>query len=263
MGEPLLADVDHDGRDEVILPGTTTYDGKLEVWEFEDGQWSVRMEAGGANDDPVFHSAALTDLGGDGIPDIVVGTSDRLHAYAPDGSLTWTSPMVVGYVRTLLVGNIDADPGDELVAVEHDDLVWIFDAETATLEAQIQGDWIDAEIITRGPHRPGILLLADDAGLMASWGYADLAYAPLGVHTLGGAGAMAGISQPLPGKIAVGRGGGCRSSTCLVRSLWESEPIGSSLGANTVIVPGTERSSPARRSACSATGGDDEVVRVP
>jgi hypothetical protein len=144
--------------------------------------------------------------------------------------LTWTSPMVVGNVRTLLVGNIDADPGDELVAVEHDDLVWIFDAETATLEAQIQGDWIDAEIITRGPHRPGILLLADDAGLMASWGYADPAYAPLGVHTLGGSGAMAGISQPLPGKIAVGRGG--QLSILDVPGfdlLWESEPITRSL----------------------------------
>lgn len=107
---PVVANLTGDGRPEVVVVdvrGTVVVlaaDGRL--------HWS-RSLAGHAWGQP-----AVTDLDGDGGPELVVGLGGRggLHSLEPDGSSTWDDPpSFTGSITWLTTGNVDEDPGREVV----------------------------------------------------------------------------------------------------------------------------------------------------
>ncbi|HMV66582.1 MAG TPA: VCBS repeat-containing protein [Myxococcota bacterium] len=207
VGEPALYDVDHDGRDEIIIPGSFTYQGRIEIWgRNAAGALTLEVSAIGNGNLPPFRSAAVADLQQDGDEEIVTGGGSYLQAFDLTGRQVWTSPMAVGDVHTLALGQVDADPGPELVALEHDGDVWLFDATTLALEDRILGQWRDVEIVADPAGGPALLVLVDRAGLVERWQHDGAALRSLGTGTLAGSGDVAGMSQPLPGRLAIGRG---------------------------------------------------------
>ena len=96
-----LADLDHDGRAEIIV-GSSVVDcyGKLR-WS---GSGGSALQEGG-------RVSAVADLDMDGTPEIVAGRT----AYRADGSVYWSvTSLADGYVG---VGNLDDDPYPEVVLV--------------------------------------------------------------------------------------------------------------------------------------------------
>lgn len=241
VGEPSVRDLDADGADEIILPGSSTYDGLLEIWRMNRrGALVLDTSIGGNFNDPPFNAVAITDLQLNGTLEVVVGTSDYLRAYDTAGTLQWTSPMVVGTVDGLKVGNIDADPSPELIAVEANGDVWIFDAETLTLEDRILGQWADVELFDRGAGRSKILYLVDSSGLVEPWAHDGVDYQSLGVMQIPNVTSVSGICQPIPGMLAVGHGQmiSMFDPMTLARR-WGSDATASGLGANAVYLRAT------------------------
>ena len=77
-GSPVVVDVDHDGRMEVIL---TTEDGEVRIVDLESGTllWKLALSKQRLRTEP-----AVTDLNQDGILDLIVPTLD-FHLFAIDG----------------------------------------------------------------------------------------------------------------------------------------------------------------------------------
>ncbi|MBI4320943.1 MAG: VCBS repeat-containing protein [Chloroflexi bacterium] len=95
QSSPAVADLDGDGRVEMVAGTGTFYPGKgnyVTVW---DNAGNVRWTR--ATDGPVFASPAVGDIDGDGRPDIVAGsqtaTGGSVYAWRSDGSLVAGFPM--------------------------------------------------------------------------------------------------------------------------------------------------------------------------
>ncbi len=102
---PAVGDVDGDGRPEVVVGGGDFFkrsDGKkVFAWHVDDGSvvpgWPVSTAGS------TMPSPALGDLGGNGIPEVVVGSADGwVRTYNGNGSLRWA---------TKLYGQTPTSPG--------------------------------------------------------------------------------------------------------------------------------------------------------
>jgi hypothetical protein len=140
-GEPLLVDLGRSGGRKSIVFGTTAR--KLYVMNF-DGT----VASGWPKDLPgeVRSSAAVADLDGDTLPDIVVGfgggASDPasvggVAAFKGDGTPLWThngvqdgSGFPLGVVSTPAIGDVDGDGKPEVVWGSFDAHIYVVDAAT-------------------------------------------------------------------------------------------------------------------------------------
>ena len=84
---PTLADLDDDGRDEVIV---ATHFGELYVWDI-DGHERFEYDAGFAT----YSAPAVGDIDGDGRPEIVWATTRGLYAHEADGTVMPGFPVPV------------------------------------------------------------------------------------------------------------------------------------------------------------------------
>lgn len=104
-GAPTLADLDGDGRSEVIFGSVVLDSNGVLIWQ---------GTAGGSDGSPPGYAggiSAVADIDLDGFPDIVCGQ----RAYNRDGSLKWqASTTFDGYPA---IGNFDADPQPEVALV--------------------------------------------------------------------------------------------------------------------------------------------------
>ncbi|MGO4596698.1 S8 family serine peptidase [Terrabacter sp. 2RAF25] len=139
-----LADVDGDGRKDLVAGVASGA---------EAGNFHVRRGiAGGGFGSPVAYtttdsslvrSIAVTDLDGDGLLDVVVGTDAGIQVFPQTAAHTLGSPQVVpGTTGTTLVKAVDLD-GDS-----HVDLVQATATDVAALMAQSDGTWVRTVIDT-------------------------------------------------------------------------------------------------------------------
>ena len=84
---PTLADLDDDGRDEVIV---ATHSGELYAWNIA-GQQRFVYDAGSAT----YSAPSVGDIDGDGRPEIVWATTRGLYAHEADGTLMPGFPVPV------------------------------------------------------------------------------------------------------------------------------------------------------------------------
>ncbi|HQY23455.1 MAG TPA: PKD domain-containing protein [Thermoflexales bacterium] len=104
-GAPTLADLDADGKVEVIYSNA--------AWNFDGSlRW---MGAGPTSYSRYCCFATVADLDGDGAPEVIVNGQT---AYRADGSLYWQrADLPVGYVA---VANLDPEPEPEIINVAAD-----------------------------------------------------------------------------------------------------------------------------------------------
>lgn len=118
---PVLADLDLDGDDEIILAVRNWPDGFIHVYHGNGSAyegWPVRM-----NDVPGT-AVAVGDITGDDIPEIVAQSYTALYAYNPDGSIVPGFPFLPGDERVFshsspVLADLDSDGLREIIFGDH------------------------------------------------------------------------------------------------------------------------------------------------
>ncbi|MCK4409614.1 MAG: VCBS repeat-containing protein, partial [Candidatus Eisenbacteria sp.] len=127
---PVLADLDHDGLDEVILSCANGY---LYVWS-SDGSGFLSPDGIFASLDAnyIYSSAAVVDIDLDNDLEILVGSrSDSVYCFNPDGSMVPGWPVnVLGDVKSsVAVGDVNNDGLTEVVVASNSNYVWLFSSD--------------------------------------------------------------------------------------------------------------------------------------
>ena len=133
---PVLADLDRDGRSEVVI---ACADGFLYCWksdgsEFIDGDNNPSTNGvfASLNGSWVYGSTAAADLDGDGILDLIQPATDgRVYAFRADGSALEGWPVEVG-ARSMCspaVGDVDGDGELEVLVGANSSKFWLLEAD--------------------------------------------------------------------------------------------------------------------------------------
>jgi uncharacterized membrane protein len=147
LSSAALGDLDGDGLVEIVIPSSN---GQLYVYR-GDGQ-----DAGGGS--PIIWQSglvgaaaepALADLDGDGNAEIIVMGSDGTAAFHHDGSVYWfTDTIKSGYSEGGYwgwggpsIGNVDLEPGPEIVLAASNDGLYVLDHDGALLYHTATGLW--------------------------------------------------------------------------------------------------------------------------
>jgi len=118
---PVLADLDMDGDDEIIISVRNWPDGFIHVYNGNgtpyDG-WPVRM-----NDVPAT-TVAVGDITGDGIPEIIAPSYSALYAYTTEGNILSGFPFIPGPGRVFshsspVLADLDDDGLREIIIGDH------------------------------------------------------------------------------------------------------------------------------------------------
>ncbi|MFH1501935.1 MAG: C25 family cysteine peptidase [Candidatus Eisenbacteria bacterium] len=137
---PALADLDHDGRSEILLPCA---DGKLYCWRYNGSEYidgdddpltlGVFANLGGSW---VYGSPAIADLDGDRELEIIqASTSDSVYAWHSDGSRVagWPFWVESNSYMSPSVGDIDNDGYLEVVVSSNADKVWALERDATVM----------------------------------------------------------------------------------------------------------------------------------
>ncbi len=133
---PALADLDKDGRNEVIIPCA---DGKLYCWSYNGSEFID------GDDDPltvgvfadlgspwIYASPAIADIDGDGELEILQpAATESVYCFNADGSNVPGWPISIGVkaYSSPAVGDVDGDGDLEIAIVSKSWNVWLFDHE--------------------------------------------------------------------------------------------------------------------------------------
>ncbi|MCK4510665.1 VCBS repeat-containing protein, partial [bacterium] len=143
---PSLADLDGDGRSEVVIASA---DGFLYCWnadgsEFIDGDANPATEGVFANlhGTWVFASTAVADLDGDNVLDLIQpATNDSVYAFRADGSRVEGWPVYVE-ARSMCspaVGDVDGDGELEVVVGSNSSRFWLLEADGTLMDGWPRG----------------------------------------------------------------------------------------------------------------------------
>jgi hypothetical protein len=118
---PVLADLDLDGADEIIISVRNWPDGFVHIYNGNGTPyegWPVRM-----NDVPAT-TVAVGDITGDGIPEIIAASYTALYAYTTEGDILPGFPFIPGAGRVFshsspVLADLDGDGQREIIIGDH------------------------------------------------------------------------------------------------------------------------------------------------
>ena len=138
---PALADLDRDGRSEVVI---ACADGNLYCWkgdgtEFIDGDGEpspdgVFAKLGGSW---VYGSTAVADIDGDHVLDLIQPSSnDSVYAFRADGSRIpgWPVNVIARSMCSPAVGDVDGDGAPEVLVGSNSSKFWLLRADGTTVD---------------------------------------------------------------------------------------------------------------------------------
>ncbi|MEK8033561.1 VCBS repeat-containing protein [Ideonella sp. DXS29W] len=135
-----LADVDGDGKKEILVAADRLYQGALEIYQFTRKNTFKKLTTIIEPDLPGFTAVTAADSDGDGTVEMLAGNSGYLYAYDPLlGTRKWrTSTSMVYTPRDIIVGSFDDEVTPEIAAMGAGGNLFIHSGVTHEIEAVIE-----------------------------------------------------------------------------------------------------------------------------
>jgi hypothetical protein len=240
--EVKLRNVDEDPALEIVVAASTTYDGIIEIYDFDGAAtfteiWQIPSPL----PDGAFRSAEVVDVDDDGELEVVGGAASFVYVYdLATGAEEWHSLFIASYIREVAVAQTDTDGALEIIAVGSTGDTYVFDGQSKALEAILAGS---SRCVRTTPGRLGrdLVILGDDLGTLTAHQHDGSAYQPLHVFDVG-AQAIDGFTLGPLSQVWVGSGGVLElHSKWNGTLLWSSEKYGSMFGTQAVLLAPASR----------------------
>jgi hypothetical protein len=150
---PTIADLDRDGRGEVLLPSA---DGRLYCWRYNGSEYID------GDDDPqtngvfaelgaswCYGSPAVADLDGDGGLEVIqASTNDSVYAWGSDGTRVpgWPVYVMERSHASVAVGDVDLDGEIEVVVSSEANRVWLLERDGSVVDGWPVGIVLDGDL---------------------------------------------------------------------------------------------------------------------
>jgi hypothetical protein len=231
-----LADVDADGRKEILVAADRLYDGALEVYRFNKKNIFKRITQIIDTNARGFYSVAAADTDGDGSVELMGGASGFVYAYDPlVGSQKWRSPVYMGGAASdIIVGDFDDESALEIAAMSVGGKPYILSGTTHEVEGMIDGldstsTSMSAVMTPSGLH----LLVGDSTGTVHEYAYRSGTYKQIKSRQAT-TGRIDGVTAISTGTSWVGSGGVVRSFNKKGVLKYESVNLGHQAGRTVV-----------------------------
>lgn len=238
-----LRDVDADGRMEILVGTDASYDGRLEIWEFDGAVFTRTWKNVSVPTGVGFRSVEVADLDLDGSLEILGGvrglSSGSLGSfvYAYDlatGLEVWRSIQLGGgSVVRLCVGDTDGDGDPELVALAENLAFYVWDLRTRQLRAIRFGPYTTLDLDRSA--QPARIVVGTATGEVESFAYVAGSYVSQGLASTG-LGWLDGLTMgSRPGTVWIGAQGRLHLYSLSTHAfLWSSGYYGAGYGSRVV-----------------------------
>jgi hypothetical protein len=238
-----LRDVDGDGRKEILIATSQTYDGVIEIYDFDGASrtftliWTTFPQISGR-----FESVDAGDVDNDGQMEIVGGGAGSVYVFGfATGIEEWHSLFLGSYtIPGLELADADGDGVLEIAAMAENGDTYVFDGPSKKLEAVLFGPFT---ALTLGPSSGGLptFVVGTAAGELVTFAHTatpnPYPYVEVSRQTVTAA-AVEGVTYDARGRAWVGSGG----RVTLVDSgvaVWSSDVYGMSFGQRVAFLPGS------------------------
>jgi hypothetical protein len=143
-----LRDLNGDGKLEILVAASFTYDGVIEVYGFDSNnsfslQWTNSTRPSSAQ----FFCVDAADIDNDGELEIIGGAGGFLYAYSyATGAEEWKSLYLRGNTTLLGIADVNQDGTSEVVVLVNSSDVYIFDGPSKLLEDILIGPFTAMQV---------------------------------------------------------------------------------------------------------------------
>lgn len=177
--EVKLRNVDADPELEMLVSSSTTYDGNIEIYDFDGSTFTKIWQIASPLPGGAFRSSEVIDVDGDGSLEVIGGAEQFIYVYDFDTGLEeWHSMYIASYIKKIAIANTDADSSFEILGLGSDGDLYIFDGTSKDLETIIFVNGASLQTY-RIPRKPALIFVGDTTGTLTSYRYDSYSYNPL------------------------------------------------------------------------------------
>jgi hypothetical protein len=199
-----VADLDGDGRDEILVGGDGSPGGFLVVMRQAPwGSFSTLLGAPTLLEGGVS-AIEVADLDGDLLPEVVIGIDAASNHQLSrvmildrvTGGIAWDGGGIGGAqtrVEDLVLADVDADPALEIVVLVDGVRLVVYDGATHSLQSSVFGEFRSLAAIER-PAQATLIAAGTDGGLVQLFVYSNGVLLPAGQLATAAAGAVNGLA---------------------------------------------------------------------
>jgi len=170
-----LRDVNADGKMEILVAASFTYDGVIEIYGFDSSnsftlKWTNSTRPSGS-----FFCVDAADIDNDGEMEIVGGAGGYLYVYSyATGNEEWHTLYMRGNATGLGIADLNQDGTKEMIGMVNGGDVYIFDGPSRALKAILTGPFSAMRVQNVG----GLLsiCLGNNTGYLIMYRYSSGAY---------------------------------------------------------------------------------------
>ncbi|MEK6304260.1 MAG: FG-GAP-like repeat-containing protein [Acidobacteriota bacterium] len=174
-----LRDVNADGKMEILVAASFTYDGVIEIYGFDSSnsftlKWTNSTRPSFAS----FYCVDAADIDNDGEMEIIGGAGGYLYVYSyASGNEEWHTLYMRGNPTALGIADVNQDGTKEIIGMVNGGDVYIFDGPSRALKAILVGPFSAMRVQNVG----GLLsiVLGDDTGYLIMYRYSSGSYAEI------------------------------------------------------------------------------------